>query len=390
MKKVLVYTISITVMGGVTLQNDVVRGKDAGSSMEQRIEEFKEKSPDMQLIKLDEDLIKLRFEQAEKETKKAKRSMESAKIAFTNQKDNNGKKEVYEEKIEEYIAHVEREKSLRYQVKIQGESTEAKRQNKIYEFEEKLWQYTILGEQERLLQQTIAYYEELLEIQKVKKELGRGTALDVLKASQELSTYVQQLKMLSANKSSLEDVIKIESGKELDQNMELDLRIPQKIQPFDLGIHVIIESHLESNIAMKTLAEDSRIKNDSKRLAKEYFFKSSKGIEQVISGAELAMLTEEEAIKNRKNKLTKEYSSFKQSKEIYELAKEIVLLRVQQYKDAREAYNQNQLSSILFKGITLQKQKAEIEEDQASVQYYLSIKRMVLLRDGVDLEEAGK
>lgn len=353
---------------------------------EQIIDLYLENSPDVKIQKMQTELIQLQLTESEKVSRDTKREMEKEEENYKKNKDDEEKRDDYYKLVEAYADAVFEEGMIRAQGDYKNETEEGAILTKMYGVEELLWQYYVLTEQVTLLEDNIAFYDEVLAIEETKEEIGMGTGLEVIQAANTLNNMNNQLSILESMIIMLEDMIKIEAGIALEREIELQLEAPEAIEAVDMNLSFLMEQYMKKNIDLKLKEQETLLSKERQNYLTEIFQEGTEQYDEANWNYQMTLINEQEFKNNTNNKIINEYSLYQQAVDQYRIAKDVYQVKQQQYEDASDAHEEGRLSQMDYKGLELELVSSKLDYEKAIIQYNLAVERIQLIFKGIAVE----
>jgi hypothetical protein len=228
------------------------------------------------------------------------------------------------------------------------------------------------------LDKAYTQYLKMTEVERLKKENGLNTKIDVSNLAVETSSYGKQLKYARANLNILKNNINDLMGRDINSQLQItEFSIPEVVVPAP-NVDQVIEDALENSYYfIKTERDLKDLKNDIDDI------KDSN--KKQIKKDQLSMLELERESKRSEivNKVKAIHASYEEKAKEYELA--IVKLRAMEdeYSWDKIRYESGLISKLMLTGTEVKYLQALTAKIEAGYDYYLVKQELALAQEGV-------
>lgn len=344
---------------------------------------YKENSADYELLDLNRAYMSLEVQSLERDMKDAKKEMDTKEKEYKKKQEDEEVRDAYYKAVYNY-----EERVIAYEKKVNkkalaSEITKGQQEIKSYDFEVLLWQYYLLVEQEKLLDETLVYYEELVSVAEKSKEVGMGTALEVEDARTQKNAIVYKQNMLSNSRGLLLKQIKNAVGIEGNDLISIQYPSLEELKPVELNVENLMKAYLANNSERQLLVEEEKVMKDSQQRGDMIYKDSVHYARQGQWKADLASLQVQQNLIDSRNVVIEVYTDYEQKADAYGIAKDMVSLDQDLLDQANRGFLQGQISELELKGAKLNHKKLQLEYKVANVYYQLTVRKIQLLYKGL-------
>lgn len=354
-------------------------------------------SNDTQIMDIEDELAKLKYEKDEEDIKDERISARGEKNYYDNKKKTSSDDDAIEKARDKYrqkaAAVAAKEKSMQIQ-KFNMDQLEISKKRKEtalkYNLRNQLWNYYSLKKQFELLEKNASLKKSELEVQKTKLDLEMITALDLEKTQNEYNKTNTQIENLKDSLQMTKENLKVKLGIAGDQEVKFDIKINEYKKPVELSLDGISKNFKKNNLDIKL--KDLNLKAEKEyigKLLEIYIKEDEEEYQNKYLNYKKQLLDKYEYDKNIDIMLVNEYYSYKKASEDLNIAKENIKVAEEQFKQSKASLDAGQISQMVFDGAKLSYENQQYDLDKAIIAYNKALVKVVNIMNGISPSEMG-
>lgn len=345
-------------------------------------------SPEIQLVNIETELLDLKVEQKEKQLLDSEKDLSKKEKDYKKYKDSKDEDKAedatddYNAAVVSYYSTVKDMELLQFEEENRQDNADKEKTKLAYNFKSQIATYQKLSNQLILLDESVAYNKDLLNVAEKKYELNLTTDLEVRKTRHSFNELVLQRTSLINQLNALKGTLKSQVGYELNEDIEV-IAEEKLEESLAIDLQTFINQYINKDNAYSLKVKEIEVQ--------KVYMDQIKTIlpvdhEDVIDAGYALDKMENQLYQytmDRQTQLVDAYYQYENAIDNFNAVKDQYSIAKKQFDETTISYQAGQLSDVQYTGAHLEYTKAEMSYNDVVIDYNLAIDKASLTLKGI-------